>query len=209
MFIIIHQHSLNDTPTGVRTVLRLTIKGQKVSVSQSLEIPSPFPKIAGIILPLISLWNYPAHKNKTPHISESLAFWDSPHSVFGVCTSLNKSVFTLLQLALEFLPARSQGLSLGSPSQGLAWDLRHDQSLSPHFSINNTAQKGNMNGTISSLIWYHFIMLQMKTKYLKRSSNLAVKCFKRSHSIYIKIVINFLNSRFPLSFYNKRFPPTC
>ena len=130
MFIIIQQHILNDTPTGVRTVLRLTIKGQKVSVIQSLEIPFPFSKTDGIILPLISLWNYPAHKNQTPHISESLVFWDSLHSVYGVCTSLNKSVLTLLQLTLEFLPVWSQGLSFGSLSQGLAWDLRHT-SLSP------------------------------------------------------------------------------
>ena len=258
MSIIIHQHRLNDTPTGVG----LTIKGQKVSVIQSLEILSPFSKTAGIILPLISLWNYPDHKNQTPHISESLAFWDSLYSVlvcaaaaakslqscptlcdpidrsppgslvpgllqartlewvaisfsnvwkwkvkvkslsrvrllatpwtaayqaplsmgfsrqeywsgvplpspYGVCTSLNKSVLTLLQLALEFLPAWSQGLSLGSPSQGLAQDLRHDQSLSPRVSSNSSAQKGTMNATISSLIWYHFILLQMKTKYLK------------------------------------------
>ena len=260
---------LNNTPTGVGTVLRLTIKGQKVSVIQSLEIPSPFSKTARIILPLISLWNYPAHKNQTPHISESLAFWDSLYSVYGVCaaaaakslqscptlcdpiddgsppgsavpgilqartlewvaisfsnawkwkvkvkllshvrllvtpwtaahqappsmgfsrqeywsgvplpspyvvcTSLNKSVLTLLQLALEFLPAWSQGLSLGSPSQGLAWDLRHDQSLSPHVSSNSwnatwRQHSATMNTTISSLIWYHFILLQMKTKYLK------------------------------------------
>ena len=138
MFIIIQQHILNDTPTGVRTVLRLTIKGQKVSVIQSLEIPFPFSKTDGIILPLISLWNYPAHKNQTPHISESLVFWDSLHSVYGVCTSLNKSVLTLLQLTLEFLPGQSRGLSLGGPSKRPTPDLGYDHPLTPHFPYNRS-----------------------------------------------------------------------
>ena len=45
------------------------------------ENPHPFPEIVGIILPLISLWNYPAPKNQPPHISGSLAFWGGPYSV--------------------------------------------------------------------------------------------------------------------------------
>jgi len=45
------------------TVLSLTIKDQKEdggSISGNL---CPFPKIIGIILPLITLRNYPADKN--------------------------------------------------------------------------------------------------------------------------------------------------
>ena len=44
--------------------------GQKVSGGPIPGNHWPFPKIIGIILPLISLWNYPAHK-KTNHI----IFW--------------------------------------------------------------------------------------------------------------------------------------
>ena len=87
--------------------------------------PHPFPKTVGIILSLISLWNYPVHKNKQPHSLGPLAFWDGPHSVYGVCISLSKSAFALLWLTLEFLHARSQGPSLGGSSQGLARDLQH------------------------------------------------------------------------------------
>ena len=46
---------LSDTPTGGMTDLRMIIKGQKVG---DAPIPGnflPFPKIVGIILPLISL----------------------------------------------------------------------------------------------------------------------------------------------------------
>ena len=52
-FIVIHQ--LNDTPTSAMTVLRPTIKGQKVGGGPIPRNPQPLPKIVGIILPLISL----------------------------------------------------------------------------------------------------------------------------------------------------------
>lgn len=46
------------------TVLKLTIKAKKrMVVTQFLEIPTPFPEIVGIILPVIRLGNYAAHKN--------------------------------------------------------------------------------------------------------------------------------------------------
>ena len=43
------------TPTGVMTVPKLTIKGQKVGSGPIPRNPCFFPKILGIILPLISL----------------------------------------------------------------------------------------------------------------------------------------------------------
>ena len=63
MLIVILWPMLNDTPTGAITVLRPTIKGQKVGSDPIPRNLHPFPKILGIILPLISLWNYPAYKN--------------------------------------------------------------------------------------------------------------------------------------------------
>ena len=55
--------SLNDRTNHTMTVLRLTIKGQKEGSGPIPGNPHPFPKIVGIILPFISLWNYPVHKN--------------------------------------------------------------------------------------------------------------------------------------------------
>ena len=56
--------------------------------------------------------------------------------------SLIKPVFTLLWLALEFFPARSQGPSLGSPSKGFTRDLGYDYPLVPHFSYNTITSYG-------------------------------------------------------------------
>ena len=46
---------LNDTPTFAITVLRLIIKGKTVDSDPTLIKTCPFPKIVGIILPVISL----------------------------------------------------------------------------------------------------------------------------------------------------------
>ena len=54
-FVAIHQHMLSDTPTGTITVLRLTIKGQRVGGGPIPGNPRPFPKIFGIIFSLVSL----------------------------------------------------------------------------------------------------------------------------------------------------------
>ena len=47
------------------TVLKPTIKGQNVSCSPIPGNSHPFHKIVGIILPPVSLWNYPAYKKLT------------------------------------------------------------------------------------------------------------------------------------------------
>ena len=49
----------NDTFTGAMTVLRPIIKGQ--NVAQFLEIHAP-PQIVEIVISLISICNYSAHK---------------------------------------------------------------------------------------------------------------------------------------------------
>ena len=62
-YTLIVIHELHDTPAGAKIFPRLPIKGQKLGGRPIPGNPHPFPKIVGIILPLISLWNYPAHKN--------------------------------------------------------------------------------------------------------------------------------------------------
>lgn len=114
-FIIILVIILKIAPHCAMTVLRMTIKGQKVSSGQFLKIPSPFPLIVRTFLLLISVWNHPAHKKQQPYTSRAnLAFWDGLLSVYGVRISQNKTTVTLLQLTLEFFAAWSQGSSLGS-----------------------------------------------------------------------------------------------
>ena len=73
---------LNVTPTSTVTVLRPTIKGQKVCGGPIPGNPCPVPKIIGITFPLISRWNYPAHKNYALFQgSLSLIVWDGPPSM--------------------------------------------------------------------------------------------------------------------------------
>ena len=54
------------------TILRPTGKGQKVGSGPTPENPRLFPKIVGIIIPLISLLNYPTY------VLGPLIFWDGP-----------------------------------------------------------------------------------------------------------------------------------
>ena len=54
-YTLIVTHQLNDTPTGTMTAPRQTIKDQIVGSGPIPGNPHPFPKIAGILLPLISL----------------------------------------------------------------------------------------------------------------------------------------------------------
>ena len=60
-------------------------------ISRTLHPLPPFPETAKIILSLISLWNYPAHKNiTTSHFEATLTLCNGPpHSVQCV-SSLNK-----------------------------------------------------------------------------------------------------------------------
>ena len=78
-------------------------KDQGVGGSPNPENLHPFPKMVGIILPLISIRNYPTYTKLTgPHFGATLALCDGPHSVCGVCFSpnLNKST-SYLSLCLS------------------------------------------------------------------------------------------------------------
>ena len=53
----------SDTPMETMRVSTPTVREQKAGRDPVPGNPHPFPKTAGIIVPLTSLWNYPAHKN--------------------------------------------------------------------------------------------------------------------------------------------------
>ena len=77
--------------------------GKKWMLAQFLDIPYYSPQKVGIILPLISLWNYPAHKNSPPHpILGPFTFWNGLHSI-----SLNKSFFFNLFIFIFYIFAFS------------------------------------------------------------------------------------------------------
>ena len=57
--------------TSAMTILRSTIKGQKVGGGPVPENPYPFLKRVEITLPLISLWNYSAHKTNHAYFGAS------------------------------------------------------------------------------------------------------------------------------------------
>ena len=97
-------------------VLRGMIKGHKVGNGPIPGKSAPYLPIARIFIPLISLWNYLAHKNQRPHIllplslsqvtscpgATLLTFWNGPNSAYGISISLNKLAFPLLWLTFEW-----------------------------------------------------------------------------------------------------------
>ena len=50
----------------------------------------PFPKIVGIILPLISIWNYPAYKNYPCYISSRYSPTAMAHTLWSVLLSVSE-----------------------------------------------------------------------------------------------------------------------
>ena len=91
---------LNDTPTSAITVLRLIIKGKTVDSDATLIKTCSFPKIVGIILPVISLWNYPAHNNTNHAILRGCSHLLRWPTLCGVYFSLKKSI-SYLSLCLS------------------------------------------------------------------------------------------------------------
>ena len=83
---IMYYHKLNDTPTGALTVPRLIIKGQKVGGGPVPGNLHSFSKVVGTILPLISLWIFPAHKTNHP-ISQGLWPSEMTHTLSVECVS--------------------------------------------------------------------------------------------------------------------------
>ena len=138
---------LTNTPTGTMTVPGLITKGQKAGGAPT---PGNTPLLQDrIFLPLISLWNYPAHKNEPPshhhltfgiwlhclrnvYLSQChphfpnrgpqpmvLAFRDGPHSVYGVCPSLNKPASLYYGLLLNSFLHEVKDRHLVGPSRRL------------------------------------------------------------------------------------------
>ena len=105
------------------TVPRMTIKDQKVGNSPIPGNLHPFPNIIGIILPLISLWNYPGHKSEPRHISRQQSPSAMAHILSVKCFSLNKCTFYLslcLSLCLSFCDETSRTwASLGSETRSV------------------------------------------------------------------------------------------
>ena len=133
---------LNDTPTSAMTVLRLAIKGQKVSGGPIPGNPCPFPKIVGITQPIKTNHPHslgPLSPSEMVHLlsmecvsPRALSPSDTAHALSMECVSPWINLLSLyFWLALEFFPVRSQGPSLGGLSQGLARDLGCDHSLVP------------------------------------------------------------------------------
>ena len=81
------------TPWTAAYQAPLSMRFARQEYWSGLPLPSP-------ILLLISIWNYPAYRNQPSHIS--LALCNHPHSVCGVCISLNLSKSTsYLSLSLS------------------------------------------------------------------------------------------------------------
>ena len=103
-------------PIVTRTVLRSTIKGQKVGGGPIPGNPHTFLEIAGKIFPLISLGNWPTHKNSPPHIlGPTHLFPEMPHTLWSVflpglllfsiemahTLTISQSIYFLLSLCLS------------------------------------------------------------------------------------------------------------
>ena len=99
----LHINKLNDTPTSAMTISRQIFKANVWPRSNSLK-SHHFPKIAGILLPLSSLWNNPLIKtdNSVPSCSSRLLRWltqclqsvflsKKPTFYLSLCLSLNSS----------------------------------------------------------------------------------------------------------------------
>ena len=129
-----------------------------------------FPITAGIFLPLVSLWDYPAHKNWQTYTLGPLLPSQMGHTPCRECvTSLNKSSFTLPWLTLELFPAWSQEPTSGGHSRDLAmtWDMIIPWHHHPSLSCNPRSRQqhgpfwgrhssfhvaGNHSLTVSSMI---------------------------------------------------------
>ena len=145
---------------GVMTVPRLTIKGQKVGDDQISGNPCPFPKIVGITLPLISLWNYPAHKNYPPPQTEASPS-EMAHTLSMECVLCSVNL-------LHFTMAHSWILSCVKP-RTLTWH-----------PIPGTCQRPGTWLSSHSLFSNHLFTMDVNTStsYLLLCSSLNFFCTK-------------------------------
>ena len=82
-----------------------------------------FPKIVGLFLPLISLWNYLAHKKLTPpppDHSPTLTYWEGLYSACGMSIFFNKPAFALQPWLLKsFLHEAKDAYLVAPPRDSL------------------------------------------------------------------------------------------
>ena len=62
-WVAISLHMLNDPPTGALDSSQVNHRSPKGEWAPNPANPRPFPQIVRLFLPLVSLWNYPAHEN--------------------------------------------------------------------------------------------------------------------------------------------------
>ena len=113
---------LNNMPTGIMTAPTQT---KKVSNTPSPRNTS-FPKIVGLFLPFVSLWNYLAHKKLTPLATAPLSPTEMDCILPMECLSLsinlplNKPAFTLPPWLLKSFLHEAKDAHLEAPP-GTSW----------------------------------------------------------------------------------------
>ena len=133
---------LNNMPTGIMTAPTQT---KKVSNTPSPRNTS-FPKIVGLFLPFVSLWNYLAHKKLTPLATAPLSPTEMDCILPMECLSLsinlplNKPAFTLPPWLLKSFLHEAKDAYLEAPP-GTSW--RPELWPSFHFpAIQSVLSKG-------------------------------------------------------------------
>ena len=81
---------------------------------------SPFTKIVGIMLPLISLWNYPSHKSWPHHISRPLSPSAMAHTLWSVSLRIKSISYLSLCLSPNSFSDETQR-TWASVSPGTRW----------------------------------------------------------------------------------------
>ena len=138
MLIVIHQQKLNGTPISTITHTH-THQGHQSSEANHQRPKSgwwpssrkspPLPQIVGIILPLISLWNYPTiktHHTIFPghlHLLRwpTLCLWsvflsyNKPTSCWSLCLSLNSFCSETSRTWASLSPEIRYGMSVKRP----------------------------------------------------------------------------------------------
>ena len=120
---------LNYTPMGTMTVPRPTMQGQRVGGDPVPGNLCPSPPVVGIILPLISLWNYLPIKTNCP------TFWGllpsgMAHTLSVECVAPWINLLSLYYGSLlnSFLQEAENPHLAAVPGTR----LRHDHPLTPH-----------------------------------------------------------------------------
>ena len=95
---------LNDTPTGAMRVPKLTIKDKKVDGGSIPGNLCPWLEIVGTFFPLVSLWNYQAHKNSRNTGVSSLSLLQGFFPIQGMNPGLPHCRQILYQLSHKGSP---------------------------------------------------------------------------------------------------------